>query len=186
MNYIINESYLLAGIRQRDDSCFVHLYSICYPAVHKFVSTSGGTIEDVKDLLQDSLVVLYENTISGKFREESTLSTYLQSICHNRWYLYLRQKKHVLIDNYSKFINLTDIESQDDNFGERAAYAESLLSNTSDRCREILLAYYYDNLSMEQVALKLGYTNADNAKNQKSRCMDKLRKAVSSVNQTKS
>ncbi len=176
----IIESCLIEGIRGRDNTCFEYLYKKSYPLVVRFVKQSGGTMEDVKDLLQDSMIITYENMVAEKFRGDSGIMTYLHSICQNRWHTYTRRKKNVLIDNYSDFVNLVYEDSTEEELSERAKYAETLLSSTTDRCKEILTAYYYDNLSMEQVAGRLGYTNADNAKNQKAKCMDKLRRAVKS------
>jgi RNA polymerase sigma factor (sigma-70 family) len=177
----ISESKLIDGIRRRDNTCFEYLYKSGYPLISGFVIQSGGTAEDVKDLLQDSLVIVYENIVDEKFRGDSGIMTYLNSICQNRWHTYLRRKKNILIDNYSNFMNLIYEDDPEEELAERAKYAESLLSASTDRCKEILVAFYYDNLSMEQIAGKLGYTNADNAKNQKAKCMDKLRKAVKSL-----
>ena len=46
------------------------------------------------------------------------------------------------------------------------------------KCYEILRRFFYENHSMEKIALDLNYTNTDNAKNQKSRCQKKLKEDV--------
>ncbi len=176
----IIESCLIDGIRQRDNSCFEYLYKKSYPLIFRFVRQYGGTTEDVKDLLQDSIIITYENLIAEKFRGDSGFITYFNGVCKNRWHSYTRKRKNVFIDKYSDFMDLAYEESAEEELTERAKYAEFLLSSSTDRCKEILTAVYYHNLSMEQVAGKLGYTNADNAKNQKAKCMDKLRKTVKS------
>lgn len=178
-----NDSSLIEGIRHRDNASFEYLYKKSYPYILNFVMKSGGSKDDVKDLLQDSLIIIYENITEGKFRGESGLLTYLTGICKNRWHSYLqrRKMKNIPMDNYSNLMNLVYEEHPEGELTERAKYAESLLSQSTDRCKEILMAYYYENLTMEAIAEKLGYTNADNAKSQKAKCMDKLRKAVKNL-----
>ena len=43
-------------------------------------------------------------------------------------------------------------------------------------CRSLLRAYYHDDKSMQQIAVAFGYTNPDNAKTQKYKCLTRLKK----------
>jgi hypothetical protein len=43
-------------------------------------------------------------------------------------------------------------------------------------CRGIIKDFYVDHLNMIEIADKYGYTNADNAKNQKYKCLQRLKK----------
>jgi predicted DNA-binding protein YlxM (UPF0122 family) len=43
-------------------------------------------------------------------------------------------------------------------------------------CCTLIQDYYWQDLSMETIAEKFGYTNADNAKNQKYKCLQRLKK----------
>jgi DNA-directed RNA polymerase specialized sigma24 family protein len=50
------------------------------------------------------------------------------------------------------------------------------LSGLGEPCRTILEDFYVRDLSMESISQKFGYTNPDNAKNQKYKCLQRLRK----------
>jgi RNA polymerase sigma factor (sigma-70 family) len=180
----ISDSQLIEGIKCRNSGCFEYLYKHSHSLVSQYVLKSGGSSDDVKDLIQDCIVITYENIVSGLFLERSGVITYLFSICKNRWNTYLqrRLKRNVPIENYSDLMNLAYEDSAEDEINDRSKYVYELLSKSTDRCKEILVSYYYDSLSMEKIAEKFGYTNADNAKNQKAKCMDKLRKAVKNTN----
>ena len=95
----IIESCLIDGIRQRDNSCFEYLYKKSYPLIFRFVRQYGGTTEDVKDLLQDSIIITYENLIAEKFRGDSGFITYFNGVCKNRWHSYTRKRKMYLLIN---------------------------------------------------------------------------------------
>lgn len=43
-------------------------------------------------------------------------------------------------------------------------------------CRSIIEDFYIHNFSMELISEKFGYTSADNAKNQKYKCLQRLKK----------
>ena len=48
----------------------------------------------------------------------------------------------------------------------------------SSKCYDILVRFFYQNQTMDKIAAELDYTNADNAKNQKYRCQEKLKSEV--------
>ena len=52
---------------------------------------------------------------------------------------------------------------------------EACLEKLGDPCKRLLLLYYKEGLSMQQIADQLGYKNSDTAKNQKCKCIVRLR-----------
>ena len=50
------------------------------------------------------------------------------------------------------------------------------LESLGEPCRSILKDFYMHSQSMEEITEKFGYTNADNAKNQKYKCLKRLKK----------
>jgi len=50
------------------------------------------------------------------------------------------------------------------------------LNSLGEPCKSLLEAFYIEKKSMDQIALLFGYTNADNAKNQKYKCLMRLKK----------
>jgi hypothetical protein len=53
---------------------------------------------------------------------------------------------------------------------------EQSLNSLGEPCRSLLKAYYLEMKSMVEIACEFGYTNADNAKNQKYKCLMRLKK----------
>jgi hypothetical protein len=47
-----------------------------------------------------------------------------------------------------------------------------------DPCKELLECFYYKNLSWSEIASRLGYSSAASARNQKYKCLERIRKAV--------
>jgi predicted DNA-binding protein YlxM (UPF0122 family) len=50
------------------------------------------------------------------------------------------------------------------------------LEGLGEPCKSIIEDFYIADLSMEEISVKFNYTNADNAKNQKYKCLQRLKK----------
>ena len=53
---------------------------------------------------------------------------------------------------------------------------EQALQHLGEPCKELLESYYIRKKNMSEIAKEFGYTNADNAKNQKYKCLMRLKK----------
>lgn len=137
---------------------------------------------DMLDIFQDSMVILYENIISGRFvRTNSTLKTYLFAIAKN-----ILMKKHRDSMRVSNLADEADkIEMEEDYFDyERDSKFEIAMqayAEMKEPCKSILKMYYYQKLSMDEIAGNLGYKSGDVVKSQKLRCIRSLRDMTNSL-----
>ena len=53
---------------------------------------------------------------------------------------------------------------------------EKSINSLGEPCKGILEAYYVEKKNMQEIAQSFGYTNPDNAKNQKYKCLMRLKK----------
>ena len=53
---------------------------------------------------------------------------------------------------------------------------EKAMLHLGEPCRSLLEAFYIQKRNMTDIASQFGYTNSDNAKNQKYKCLVRLRK----------
>ena len=53
---------------------------------------------------------------------------------------------------------------------------ENALSKVGEPCKGILEAFYINKKQMQEIATLFKYTNADNAKTQKYKCLTRLKK----------
>jgi DNA-directed RNA polymerase specialized sigma24 family protein len=53
---------------------------------------------------------------------------------------------------------------------------ERALNSLGEPCKSLLESFYIEKKSMDEIASLFGYTNADNAKNQKYKCLMRLKK----------
>lgn len=74
-------------------------------------------------------------------------------------------------------VQVEDAEQKEEQFKAMHLALESL----GEPCRSILKDFYLKNQSMDEISDRFGYTNAENAKNQKYKCLKRLKKVFFEV-----
>lgn len=169
---------IVEALTNQDDSVLHWVYKTCYPAIVKMVLQNSGNRDEAVDVFQDGVLVFYENIKDGTFELKSSISTYLYAVCRHLWLNRLREK-----GRYPMFVADVDEnhQAQDEvrQFEEEEKRFEKLgnaIDMLGEPCRSLLKDFYYQDLSMTEIAEKFGYTNADNAKTQKYKCLQRLKK----------
>ena len=170
----MTDSKILERIRKGDERALDFLYRKNYKMMTKLVITNNGTEDEAKDIYQDALVVFWQKAASGNLVLTSKISTYLYSICQNLWRKELERKSRLSHEERDR----PDVDNTDRQ--ERIAIVNQCLAGLGETCRKILTYYYYDNLSMHDIALKLGFANADTAKTKKYKCKRELDELIKS------
>lgn len=177
---IVNENQkIFNGILSGNQKVFNDLYEDEFPKVVKLVIQNSGSVDMAKDVFQDAFVILIEKVYTKKLELTCTVSTYLYSICRFLWMDQLRQNKREmpLKDEYSynnAEITVAGFENTPDIFEHVCIAIETL----GDPCKQLLECYYYKNLSWTEIASKLGYASAASARNQKYKCLERIRSTV--------
>lgn len=135
--------------------------------------------EQAVEIFQDAVVTLYENVHSGKLKEiTTTLQSYIFAIGRNKFLELTRyQKKNGNIEEN------TVIESADDDedHEEKNAVFEQVgnaLNKLGPPCKTLLQYFYYEKKNMDDIADIMEYKNSATAKNQKYKCLQRLKKIV--------
>ncbi len=173
-----NEQVLLKGLAQDDTKAVETIYKNNFTMVQSFVLNNNGTYDDARDIFQEAMIVLYENAKSDSFVLTCQIKTYVYSICRRLWLKRLQQlnKFSVHVDKFEDTVQVEeDIENQEKRNADFAIMERSL-GSLGEPCRSILEAYYLQKKDMSEIANAFGYTNADNAKNQKYKCLMRLKK----------
>lgn len=129
----------------------------------------GGTIEIAEDIFQEGVTILYQNLQQGKFKEESSVHTYLFNICRYRFYNLIKKQGEQLVP-------LTDYPDHGSQAPEiiDPKKVSAMIKELKIGCQQILLAFYYENRSMSQIAKTLSLGSDQVARNKKARCMKAL------------
>jgi RNA polymerase sigma-70 factor (ECF subfamily) len=127
------------------------------------------------EFFTEALIVLVRNARSGRLTEFSArLDTYLNAIARNLYLKYLRNNR---VD-YREPGTLPPplVETADDGEPERVRQLlYGRLRELGPRCRQLIVHFYFLELDWKAIAELLGYKNAASAKNNKAKCMLRLR-----------
>ncbi|MCG8310896.1 MAG: sigma-70 family RNA polymerase sigma factor [Cytophagales bacterium] len=141
------------------------------------------SLEEAKDIFQQTVVIFYENIRYGRVTElTSQIKTYLFSIGKNKILELIRQKAknpahYTRIDYFDTDYLYSDF---DEDYEEELKKVERSLNMLGNPCSDILKNYYYHKRSMKEIAEILDYKNSDTVKNLKYKCLQRLRQIFKS------
>ena len=169
---------LINGILSGDQKVFNRFYEHEFPKVVRFILENSGNLESAKDIFQDTLVVFIEKVYRKDLDLTCSIGTYLYSICRNLWLDQLRKDKLSisLTDHYNHSESLMFVSS--DLAPDIYENVNGAIEKLGDPCKQLLESYYYKSLNWDEIASSLGYANAASARNQKYKCLERIRKTL--------
>ena len=140
----------------------------------------GLTQEDAIDAFQQTVLILYNNTVSGKLEQlTSDIKSYLFGILR---LTALESKRTSSKTIYPEDLNstLSSIPNSDpEEESDLVALLKSLLPKLGAACRQLLDLYYYKEMSLQEIASVGDYSGTDSVKTQKYKCMKRLHSMIS-------
>jgi len=168
----LDEVEIFDRIQKGDEKALEIVYKKYYRMMTKLVITNSGTEDEARDVYQDALVVFWQKARSGNLVLTSKMSTYIYSICQNLWRKELDRKKRLSNEERDS------PDSIDMDKPEREKIIARCMEQLGETCRKVLMYYYFDEMSMQEIADKLGFANTDTAKTKKYKCKQKLDELV--------
>ncbi len=173
-----SEVELLERLATNDRQAVEILYARHYPMVQSLVINNNGSSDDARDIFQETMIVLFEKARSGQFELQCQLKTYVYSVSRRLWLKKLQQLQRY-VPNLNGADDTVPVEEDvEDHEGRSREFAmmERALAGLGEPCKSLLEAFYLQKKNMSEIASGFGYTNSDNAKNQKYKCLMRLRK----------
>lgn len=179
------QNALVKAIKSNDSMALKSLYNSNYYKVECLVLKNSGTIEHAKDLYQEAFLTVWKNIKNDLFipLNETALQGYLYQIAKNKWMDLVnsaRFKKTKLIENESLIFEKSDTENETEEqeiFNQKLAMTMNVFKNMGNPCKQLLTAFYFEKKSMRKIAIELKIEETT-VRNNKYRCMEKLRKMV--------
>ena len=177
----VGEEEIILALRKGDERVLKTVYRQHYPQIANMVVNNGGSIQEAKDIYQETVIIFYEKLQDETFELSCRISTFLYSVGKRLWLKQL-QLKNRFTDEFQETgeeapLDWNEVGKQEDQY--QAMY--QALESMGEPCRTILKDFYMNSSSMEEITEKFGYTNADNAKTQKYKCLKRLKKIFFSL-----
>jgi len=173
-----HEQSLLQGLAQGNKNAVESIYRENYTMIQSFIVNNNGSADDARDIFQEAIIVLYEKSNDSSFSLNCQIGTYLYSVSRRLWLKKLQQlskfstKVDYLEESAAVEGDIEEHEKKDQDF----MLMEQAMKKIGEPCKSLLNAYYIQKKSMQHIAANFGYTNADNAKTQKYKCLLRLKK----------
>ena len=167
--FLNDDSKLLDALRNNDEEALVDLFRRNRRPITSLVTRNQGSEDDAEDVLQEAIVVSGEHVRSGSFKYQAKLSTFIYATAKNIWFRRLvRQRRELPATEEALDMASSDanpLEELEEN--ERVLAVQKAMEQIGNPCRDILLLFYWEEQSMEEIAMKLGFSNADTVKSKK-------------------
>lgn len=176
MNSENNEKALLQGLARNDKKAIETIYRENYNMIQALVINNNGNTDDAKDVFQEAMIVLFEKVQTGTFELNCQIRTFVYSVSKRIWLKKLmQQNRFTITDGYETVVVDEEVEDHEKRNAE-FTMMEKAMSGLGEPCKSLLEAFYLEKKSMQEIATGFGYTNAENAKNQKYKCLMRLKK----------
>lgn len=166
---------LLDRLRSGDREVLVELYKDNERMIKKYVLDNNGTSDDAEDLLQEALVVLWQNARKPDFQLDAKASTYLFAVVRNLWLKQIeKRKKGTRLNDSHQEVAAEEPKHLDMDL----AVIRKELNSMGELCRKILLMFYFDGYDMNTIAEANNLSNSNTAKAKKYQCLKELTQQV--------
>ena len=151
---------------------FESIYESSFLPVARYISQSGGTLEQAKDTFHDAIIIYYEKYIGGNLKIEQSENAYILGIAKHLWLRKSRKERNSAASDYSE-VRYTPPDP--------VANEKKLLQfveQTGQRCLQLLRSFYFENTNMKKIAVDFGFNSDRSATVQKYKCIEKIRKVI--------
>lgn len=178
MKATTDEKELLIGFAASDRRAVERIYQDNFNSIQSLIINNNGSSDDAKDIFQEAMIVLYEKVRTEGFELHCQIKTFLYSVARRLWLKRLQQQNRYSSpgDSMEPVVPVDDDLDQHEQRNAEFELMEKAITHLGEPCKSLLEAYYLQQQNMQVIAARFGYTNADNAKTQKYKCLVRLKK----------
>jgi RNA polymerase sigma factor (sigma-70 family) len=158
----ISDINIIIGIRNQDDKVLNWLYDNYFQSIKNHVLSNSGSIEDVSDVFQDSIIALYNQITEDNLNLTTDLKGYFFGIARNIWSAQLRRNQKTT----DLKIDLPDESTEE----QSELILERIISRVFQRLKsdqQMVLNLFSDGLTYEEIAEKMNLKNEVYARRKK-------------------
>ena len=159
----VTDISIIEGVRKQDDKILNWLYDNYLPTVKKHVINNSVSIDDVSDVFQDTIIVLYNQITEESLNLTTDLKGYFFGIARNVWSAQLRRKQKTV----ELEIDLPEdegLEEQADPTLERIVARVFLMLKPDE---QLVLRLFSEEKSYEDIAVIMNLKNETYARRKK-------------------
>ncbi|MCU0459406.1 MAG: RNA polymerase sigma factor [Bacteroidales bacterium] len=165
---------IIDGIRRQDNRILAHLYDCYFEMIRDHLRKNSGTDDDVHEVLQESVVMLYRQVTGDGFSLRGDLKGYFFGIVRNVWNAQLRHRSRLVPLNTDHADSSTAEEVSKATLERIVARSFALLAGDC----QMVLTLYGEGYSYEEIARKMGLKSEAYARRKKYLCKEALMEII--------
>ena len=169
----ISDTSIIEGIKKQDDKILNWLYDNYFQTVKNHVIKNSGSVEDVSDVFQDTIIVLYKQISDNSLDLTTDLKGYFFGIARNIWSAALRKKRKTI----ELELDFPEEPEEDINDAMFEKIIGQAFQNLKPDCQAVL-TLYSEGFSYEEIAVKMNLKNEMYARRKKYLCKEALLELV--------
>ena len=179
----MHPSHLIRQVQQADPEALQYVYNHCRAyCLRRLGSSTTCSLVDAEDIFMDALLIFRENVMTGKLTKVDHLRAYLYRVCENRYREQQRcQQRERQAENTVRAFLYESNPALPDDLPQKKTVVMQAFRYLGEHCRQVLHYYYFDHLTLEEIAKKTNLANSNVAKVTKSRCYKKWVEAVAAL-----
>ena len=174
----LKEIHQIKGLRSGDQEVLEEVYKKNYLSIERMVIKNSGSKDEAKDIYQDTMMIFYKNISKADFQLTASIGTYLYAISKRLWMSRLKEKSRLTHSEEDQVVDAFDFELVSQNPEETLLKVVDLLKKKGKNCLEILKRIYFNKESFDQIAEALGYASGQVVREQKYRCIKRVREEM--------
>ena len=178
-NMFRSDQALLEALRSNRgmDKAIRLLYQEYYDVLSIYIKQNSGNDQDAEDVFQEVVVTFIELVNQNKFRGESSIKTFLYSLNRHIWLNELKKRNRMQARNVKFESARQQVEPDVSGYiagREARQQVMQVIDQLGESCKQVLLAFYYQDLSVKEMLSFLPYENEQVVRNKKYKCLKKL------------
>lgn len=176
--------------RGNSEDVLLYLYKTTQHKLSNWIKKNNGSDTEAQDVFQDAVLSFYEYVLQDKFEIGQSVDGFIFTVGRNSWINRSKQKRRIDLDSNNLENHSSDFTNNEFNFDlddkQRSKEMNAILERVGERCKELLTYSIFFNMTMTDIAEKMGFGNADTVKTKNYKCKKRLMKIINEDNGIKS
>ncbi|MBC3787348.1 RNA polymerase sigma factor [Spirosoma utsteinense] len=169
---------LYTALRQRDERAYQHLYTETFPSFRYWMLNNSASEMDAEDAFQKGMLSFLLNIETGKYQYQpgTRVTTVIFEYGKRVWLTELKSARLRMHGAMPEVIDVADTADvvEDLERQEVVNTVRKSLGQLKDDCRQLIEWFYVDELSLREIAERLGMKESS-ARSKRYSCAEKLK-----------